>query len=120
MTVRKRVEKFHGDPVPVGDDPEGTSLNVFHGHAAQGVGQLLLDPGRLGDLLQIIPEHTLPQPQEQLPLQSKVSSAAFAITGLDANTTAPKIGKAPFAARLKNSRRFWSSSFFLFSIVNEI
>ena len=42
------------------------------------------------------------------------ASAALAIIGMLANAIAPKIGKAPLAAFLKNSRRFWSSSLFIF------
>jgi hypothetical protein len=42
---------------------------------------------------------------------------AWAMIGEFANTTAPIIGKAFFAASLKNSLLFWISLFLLFSIV---
>ena len=44
------------------------------------------------------------------------ASEALARIGIFANAIAPKIGRAPLAALLKNSRRDWSSSFLFFSI----
>lgn len=48
-------------------------------------------------------------------------SAALSMAGAPASTTAARIGSAPLAAFLKNSRRDWSSSFFIFlSIVKQL
>lgn len=54
------------------------------------------------------PEHVFWQPAAQVQL-----SDAFIMLGTLASTIAPRIGRAPLAAFLKNSRRVWSSSFFL-------
>ena len=64
------------------------------------------------------PAQPTPHPTLQLLLHPiGAFSAAFIIVGVPANTTTARMGSAPFAARLKNSRRDWSSSFlFFFSI----
>ena len=48
-----------------------------------------------------LPEHL---PLHDIPQPDAVVSVAFATIGFDANITAPRIGNAPFAAFLKNSR----------------
>jgi len=87
---------------------------------------------QLQDPLQL---EQLVQPQEQEPeqplhpeqLPTQVSQpigclfAAFTIVGALANMMAPRIGSAPLAAFLKNSRRDWSSSFlFSFFILKSV
>lgn len=66
-------------------------------------------------------EHCARQPvQEKVhpDLQSLATSPALANIGMFASAIAPRMGRADFAAFLKNSRRDWSSSFlFCFMIV---
>jgi hypothetical protein len=69
-------------------------------------------------------KHDVPQPEHclsQLLLHPLDGVAALRSCGAALlNTTAPKMGRAAFAALLKNSRLDWSSSFvFLFSSIIE-
>uniref|UniRef100_UPI00405700FA hypothetical protein n=1 Tax=Alistipes sp. TaxID=1872444 RepID=UPI00405700FA len=65
-----------------------------------------------------VPLHVAVHPLAQ-PIQPIGVSAAFAKIGLDANNATPKIGKAAFAAFLKNSLLESTSSFFVFITNNE-
>ena len=62
-SVGQHVEELHGDPVPIVEHPEAAAPHLLLGHEGQGVGVVLLDPGRGLHLLQIIPEDTPPKPQ---------------------------------------------------------
>ena len=61
--VREHVEELHGDPVSIVEHPQTAAAHLLPGHEGQGVGIVLLDPGRRRDLLQIVPIHAPPEPK---------------------------------------------------------
>ena len=68
-----------------------------------------------------LPEHVPEQVLEHPYLHPiGFSSEAWRIAGALASATAARIGSAPLAALLKNSRRDWSSPFFFLSIIKTI
>ena len=60
--VGQRVEKFHREPVMIDQYPKGALPYLVEGHVGQRAAFFLLNGGGVGDLLQIVPEHTPPQP----------------------------------------------------------
>ena len=56
------VEKLHCHPVVIHQHPEGAAPHLAEGHMGQGAAFLRLDVRRLGNFLQIVPEHPPPQP----------------------------------------------------------
>ena len=60
--VGQRVEKLHGNPIAEVHHPQAAGVQLLLLHQRQGVGIILPDLGRLGELLQIVPEEAGPQP----------------------------------------------------------
>ena len=56
------MEELHGDAVAVHQHPEGAAPHLLKGRVGQRAAFLLLNGGRLRDLLQIVPEYAPPQP----------------------------------------------------------
>ena len=56
------VEKLHGQPVLIHQHAERASAHVVERHVDERVALVLLNGGRLADLLEIIPEHAPAQP----------------------------------------------------------
>ena len=60
VSVGQGVEYLHCDPLFVGDDPQSALPGLLPGHSGQREAVLLPDGRYAGNLLQIIPEYTLP------------------------------------------------------------
>ena len=56
------MEKFHREPVMIDQYTKGALPHLVEGRVGQRAAFFLLNGGGVGDLLQIVPEHTPPQP----------------------------------------------------------